>query len=126
VRRPYVVVLTAGRDDGGKRATIAISAACTAQSMDLDTHVFLVGDGSYWAYEGSADSVHVKGFPALQDLIEAFVELGGRMYVCSACDSVCAVPEGTDDGPRTRRSGVEPRGLAAVLPYTLSGGCVTF
>jgi len=48
-RHKSVIVLTSGNEDGGKRATLAFSAACTAQAMELDTRVFLVGDGSHWA-----------------------------------------------------------------------------
>lgn len=37
----YTVILASGPEDGGKRATLALAAACTAQAMDLDTIVFL-------------------------------------------------------------------------------------
>ncbi|OFZ70296.1 MAG: hypothetical protein A2Z01_00160 [Betaproteobacteria bacterium RBG_16_58_11] len=72
-----VVLLASGQEDAGKRATLAFSLACTAQALDRSTYVFMIGDGVHWAYEGHGDGVQVAGFPALNELIETFVELGG-------------------------------------------------
>ena len=124
--RNYVIMLTSGVDDGGKRATLAFSAACSARAMDLKTQVFLIGDGSHWAYEGSADGVRQQGFPALEDLLDSYMELGGQIFVCSACDSVCTLPMDEHDRPLRKRPGVEPRGLASILSYTVEGTSVTF
>lgn len=119
VRDAYAVILASGPADGGKRATLALAAACTAQAMDLDTIVYLLGDGAHWAYEGHAEQVHAPGFPALAELMESFVEAGGELLLCSACDAVCA-------HVGVRRSGVRVRGLASLLLHTLAGGAVTF
>ncbi len=122
----YAVLLTSGPEDGGKRATLALSAACTAQAMDLNTIMFLVGDGVHWGYDGHADDVHVQGFSPLRELIDAFLEMGGQILMCSACDAVCSAPSDGDGRPLARRTGVRPQGLAAVLSHTLLGGSVTF
>ncbi len=122
----YAVLLTSGPEDGGKRATLALSAACTAQAMDLNTIMFLVGDGVHWGYDGHADDVHVQGFSPLHELMEAFLEMGGQMLMCSACDAVCSAPSDPEGRRLARRTGVHPQGLAAVLSHTLLGGSVTF
>lgn len=125
-RRHYSVILASGPQDGGKRATLALSAAVTAQAMDLDTIVFLVGDGAHWAYEGHAEPVRSPGFPALADLMASYSESGGEILLCSACDTVCATPA-TDDGQALkRRHDVRPRGLASVLSHSVKGASVTF
>lgn len=123
--RHHVILLTSGPEDGGKRATLAFSAACSAAAMDLTPHVFLIGDGSYWAYEGHTENVHTPGFPALEDLVTDYLELEGKLYICAACDQVCSTPEADGTLPH-RRTGVELRGLASVLQYTVNGCSMTF
>lgn len=123
--RNYVVMLASGNQDGGKRATLAFSAACAAIAIDLDTHVFLIGDGAHWAYEGSCEPVLQQGFPALTDLMDSFTEMGGKIYICSTCDSVCGVP-GEEGQKQPRRKEIQPRGLAAVLSHMVGGTSVTF
>lgn len=118
-RGNYAVILASGPEDGGKRATLAFAAACTAEAMDLRTIVFLVGDGAHWGYDGHAERVHAPGFPALAELIDSFIEAGGQLLLCSACDAVCAKP-----GPRRRD--VRVKGLASLLSHTATGSSVTF
>jgi predicted peroxiredoxin len=125
-RSNYAVILTSGAEDGGKRATLALSAACTANAMDLDTIVFLVGDGAHWGYEGRAEGVHAPGFPPLADLMESFLESGGQVFLCSACYAVCALPTDADGTLLRRHRGVRLQGLASVLFHTLEGSSVTF
>jgi predicted peroxiredoxin len=125
-RGNYAVILASGLEDGGKRATLALAAACTAQAMDLNTIVFLIGDGAYWGYDGHAEGVHAPGFPALADLMESFFESGGQILLCSACDAVCSSPTNTDGISLKRRRGVRPQGLASVLSHTVRGSSVTF
>lgn len=122
----YTVILTSGAEDGGKRATLAASMACTALSMDLRTHLFLVGDGSYWAYEGHADGIQVVGFPALEELLDSFVLLGGSLAICSTCDQVLCHASGGSDRPLRRRAGAQIQGMAALMEPLMRGQAVTF
>lgn len=123
---PLVVILASGPEDGGTRATLALTAAVTAISMDTPTRLFLAGDGAHWAYEGHAEDVHVNGFPPLIELIETFAELGGESWICSTCDKFCGIPGDSEHSDRVRRRDVQPHGMAAVLPDLASGSSVTF
>lgn len=123
--RNYTVILTSGCDDTGKRATLAFAAACAAIALNFDTQVFLIGDGSHWAYEGSSAPVTQPGFPPLSELMDIFTGLGGKTYLCATCESVCSVP-GEDGDVRLRRQEIQPRGLAAVLSDMVGGTSMTF
>lgn len=122
----YTVILASGMEDGGKRATLALSMACTALSMGLSTHLFLVGEGSYWAYQGHADGIQVDGFPALDELLESFVDLGGNLAVCSTCNQALCHASGSHDKTLTRRPGVNIQGMATVMGHLMEGRGVTF
>lgn len=63
--------------------------------------------------------LHAPGFPALVDLIDLFVEAGGQLLLCSACDGTCAPPS-------ARRRDVHVSGLATLLSHTVGGSAVTF
>ena len=125
-QEPLVVLLATGNDDGGKRATLAFTAATCAAAMDKRTIMFLVGDGAHWAYEGRTGGIQQTGFPALEELMESFVDMGGEIYVCSACDQVCSVPSDNESEGLTRHSAVHPRGMSSVLADMTNGRSVTF
>ncbi len=123
--RSFLVLLATGSDDGGKRATLAFSAACSSAALGTRTRVFLVGDGSYWAYEGHCHGVHQEGFPPLEDLMQDFVDLGGEVLICTACDGVCTVP-GQGDPELVRKRAVRPQGFASVLSEMAQASTVSF
>lgn len=62
----------------------------------------------------------------LAELMALFFESGGEVFLCSACDAVCALPTGADAMTRRRRRGVRLEGLASVLFHTVRGSSVTF
>jgi predicted peroxiredoxin len=122
----YTIILASGPEDGGKRATIALSMACTALSMELPTLVFMIGEGSYWAYEGHADGIQTNGFPALTELFDSFIDLGGNLAVCSTCNhTICHAPSQLERA-LVRRNGVDILGMASVMDRLLQGRVVTF
>lgn len=122
----FVVLLMTGNSDGGRRATLAFTAATCAAAMNKRTILFLAGDGAHWAYEGRTSGVRQNGFPALDELMESLVEMGGEIYVCSACDQVCSVAGGIEAAGMARHPAVHPRGMSALLPDISEGRSVTF
>ncbi|MGA7181185.1 MAG: DsrE family protein [Thiobacillaceae bacterium] len=123
---PYcTIILTAGIEDGGVRATLALSMACTALSMDMDTHVFLVGSGRDWVYQGQSRKVRIDGFPDLQELFAEYLTLGGSVAVCAACEAAhCGSPYTAEDSPRW--PGIQVQGMATVMERVIAGRVVTF
>lgn len=55
----------------------------TAQAQEVQTNIFLMMDAVYLMRRGVAEKVKAPGFPPLQDLIDAFLEAGGKIQVCS-------------------------------------------
>ncbi|MCA9258848.1 MAG: DsrE family protein [Planctomycetales bacterium] len=121
-----VVVLTGGKADNGKRATMAFSCGLSAIAMGRPAAVFLTSDGAVWGYQGSAEGICVQGFPPLEDLISQFTDSGGRIILCSVCHTTCS----------TGRPGVPPQcaainqaeigGFATVLDLAIGGTTVSF
>lgn len=125
INPPYTIILASGVEDGGTRATLALSMACTALSMDADTHVFLVGKGSYWAYQGQGREVRVPGFPPVRELLADYLELGGGMGVCAACDAArCSL--GVEGASLPLWPGIQVQGMATVMERMGDGRVVTF
>jgi predicted peroxiredoxin len=124
--RHCTVILVSGAEDGGMRATLAFTAALSAASMGQPTLVFLAGDGAHWGYEGRTDGVRANGFPALADLIEAFVEAGGQIGLCSPCDAACSLPTAGSAGPLARLPSVRLQGMPSVLAHSADGSALTF
>ena len=121
-----VVLLSGGPKDGGKRATLAFTAACTSIAMGRATLIFLAGEGSCWAYEGTTQSVAVKGFPPLSDLVADFQELGGELYICSSCDQVCVIDGVSEQTDFVRCASIQSRGFAAILDELDGGVSLSF
>jgi len=125
-RGGYLVMLTTGAADGGQRATLAFAWACAASTLEIDSRVFLIGDGSYWAYAGHPDPVAIHGFPRLAELMQDFTDLGGTIYLCSSCDRICSAPPADDPGGWQRRPDVQTLGLTAVISQAIGRATVTF
>jgi len=121
-----VVILATGNEDGGKRATLAFTAATCAAAMDKRVIMFMVGDGAHWVYEGRTAGIQQNGFPSLEELMECLIDMDGKMYVCSTCDEVCSVPSDDESEKFRRHPAIQPRGMSAVLSDMTEGQTVTF
>jgi uncharacterized protein len=82
--RTFCVSLTRATEDPD-RATVAFVIANAAVGSDQETTMFLSTEGVQLAVQGAADGVHEDGFLPLKDLIAAFAEAGGTIWVCSPC-----------------------------------------
>ncbi|MDO5682547.1 MAG: DsrE family protein [Propionibacteriaceae bacterium] len=71
--------------DNVDKATVAFVVANAAVGSDQDTTVFVSSEGVHLATQGYADDMHEEGFAPLKELIDSFVEAGGKIWVCSPC-----------------------------------------
>jgi predicted peroxiredoxin len=82
--KKLVLMVTHGPDDQ-EMATIPFVMANAALAMDVDVLMGFQGKGAFLTMKGMADHVVAAGFPPLKDLLAAYQEAGGRMYVCGPC-----------------------------------------
>ena len=76
---------THGSEDPEK-ASMPFVMACAALAMEIKATVGLQGNGVHLAREGYADNILPGGgFPHIKELLETFMELGGKLLVCSPC-----------------------------------------
>ena len=123
--RKFTVILTSGDEDGGRRATLAFLAACSARAMDVEAQVYMVGDGVCWGQEHHADHFHVAGYPPLHLLIDDFLRAGGQLYQCSAKTTMCN-PFKFEEGRHKPREGVQIMGFASLVDQLSSSSAITF
>ncbi len=121
-----LIMLTVGKADNGKSATLAFSCALSAIALDCETAVFLTSDGSVWGYEGSASGIVAQGFPPLEGLIEDFLDSGGRLLLCSVCHKTCS-SGGPDVEPSTPLlKGTSIAGFTTAVELASKGASFTF
>ena len=80
----YLINCQHGRDDIEK-ATVAMIVAGAASAMDGETAVFLTGESVRMATKGGVDGLAAEKYPTLTELLEAYAENGGQLWVCPAC-----------------------------------------
>lgn len=80
----FVVSISCAKNDTDK-STVGFVIANAAVASDKETVVFLSIEGTRLSQKGYSDDIHEEGFAALKDLMSAFAEAGGTIYVCSPC-----------------------------------------
>jgi uncharacterized protein involved in oxidation of intracellular sulfur len=79
-----VIVATHGCEDP-ERACLPFVLANAALAMDTHAVVILQGTAVTLAKKGCYEHVFAAGLPALKELVDSFMELGGSLLVCSPC-----------------------------------------
>lgn len=79
-----VVFATHGPEDP-ERASLPFVCANAALAMDVQATVILQGAGVLLAKKGCYEHVFCAGFDPLKKLVDAFLEFGGKIFVCIPC-----------------------------------------
>ena len=77
------IVTHAGEDP--ERATFPFMLATAAQAMEVEAVVALQGVSVFLAKKGYVDHIMAAGLPALKDLVDNFLEAGGKLLICTPC-----------------------------------------
>jgi len=106
-----------------ERAAMPFVMANAAMAMEMAAVVVLQGNGVYMALKGYTDKMAKPGgFPTLTQLMNDFLELGGKLLVCVPCIKERHIDDQTDliAGAATTAAGalnLEAAEAAAVLVY---------
>ncbi len=82
--KKIVVIATHGPEDP-ERATFPFVMATGATVMDAQATVILQGTAVLLSKKGCYEHVFAKGLPPLKQLVESFIEQGGKILVCHPC-----------------------------------------
>ena len=83
-REKIVIFGTHGPEDP-ERACLPFVIGNAALVMEVEVTIMLQGSAVYIAKEGCYEHVFAAGLPPLKDLIQAFIEQGGILLICTPC-----------------------------------------
>ncbi|MBM4237233.1 MAG: sulfur reduction protein DsrE [Euryarchaeota archaeon] len=80
-----ILIISTHAEDNPEKATLPFVVAVTALASNMQPIVALQSMGVYLATKGYAKIVHEASFPPVEELIETFIDGGGKLLVCSPC-----------------------------------------
>ncbi|HHY73296.1 MAG TPA: hypothetical protein GX497_08730 [Bacillus bacterium] len=81
----FLITLTA-KENNPNNVTIAFTMGVKALEKGEDAAILLLSDAVHLAKKGYADAIDIGApFKPIKELIPAFLEMGGKIKVCSAC-----------------------------------------
>jgi predicted peroxiredoxin len=83
-KEKLILMCTHGPEDP-ERATIPFVMATTAQASDIDVVLGFQVNGVMLIMKGIAEHVAAAGFPPLKELLDIYLENGGKLLVCGPC-----------------------------------------
>jgi len=79
-----VIISTVGNENPEK-ATLPFVIGAAAQATDVEVVIILQSNSVVLAKQGEAEKVVAKGLMPVKTLIETYVEMGGKLLLCSPC-----------------------------------------
>jgi len=98
-----------------ERATISFILAFTA-SKTCETAIFVSADAAQLCLKGVAATVTAEGYEPLLGLLSAYLENGGKIWLCPACAKAKGITEAD------LITGVEIAGAPKTMAFLESGG----
>lgn len=89
-----IVLMAAHGPEDPERATIPFVMATAAQASDVEALIGLQADGVRLASKNIADGIEAASFPPLKQLLDLYLEAGGKLYVCGPCASARKIGPG--------------------------------
>jgi predicted peroxiredoxin len=83
-KEKLVIISTMGNEHPEK-ATIPFVMATAAQATDVEVVVIMQSNAVVLAKIGEAEKVVATGFMPVKQLIETYIDMGGKLLLCSPC-----------------------------------------
>ena len=80
-----IVYIATHGGENPEMASLPFVLANAALAMDVEAVVALQGTAVTLAKEGCLQHIFAAGLPPLKELVDAFLEQGGRLMVCVPC-----------------------------------------
>lgn len=84
ITEKMVLISTTGIDNPEK-AILPFVVAAAALTVDAEVVIILQAAAVMLAKTGIAETVNVPGFMPLKKLLDTFIEMGGRLLLCTPC-----------------------------------------
>lgn len=83
-KEKLILMCTHGPEDP-ERATIPLVMAAAAQASEVEVVIGFQANGVLLIREGIAQHVFAAGFPPFKELLDIYLENGGKLLVCGPC-----------------------------------------
>ena len=80
-----IVIISTHADENAELAILPFVMGIGALASDADVLVALQSNAVHLATRGYARHLRHEGFPPFEELLDTFLELGGRLVACSPC-----------------------------------------
>ena len=96
--KKMVIIATHGSSNAEK-AILPFVVGTAAQSLGVEVNMVLQSDGVEIVKKRGAERIFNDHFPELKELLDLFIEQGGKLLVCSPCMKArCMTEEDLIDG----------------------------
>ena len=126
--KDHLIILTKGKEDGGKSAVLGLKLAVTLQSMNRNISIFLTLGATIWSLSKSGENIQLPDELTLEEYFEFFLENGGELLVCAPCiEAYCCIPPPAENGEELQRKRkAKYVGLATVAEKLINGHATLF
>jgi len=80
-----IVIISTTGPENQEKATLPFVVATAAQTTDVKVVIILQASSVLLAKKGAAENVNAPGLLPLKQLMDAFLEMGGELHLCSPC-----------------------------------------
>lgn len=91
--KKIVYVVTGNPKEKGESISAVFGQALTAISFGYECDIFLMGDGILVAKQNGLDGIKSAPFEPVADLLEAYMEMDGKLFVCIPAMEARKIPE---------------------------------